>query len=68
MMKVTKTTFGMIAANRRERNKDVVIVQSMKKDGTWGKAVEAQRFGKETDEQVVARLSRLNNKEYRIAE
>lgn len=68
MMKVTKTTFGMIAANRREANKDVVLVQRMKKDGTWGKAMESQRFGKETDEQVVERLIKNNGVQFRLAQ
>ena len=66
MMKVTRTTFGMLAANRREKNE--VMVQMMKKDGTWGKARPTMRFGKETDQDVVERLIKLNGVQYRIAE
>jgi hypothetical protein len=68
MMKVTKTTFGMLAKNRAERNKDVVMVQWMKKNGEWGVARETKRFGHETDMEVVERLARLNNTNVRIAQ
>lgn len=66
MMKVTKTTFNMLAANRA--NKNGVMVQGQLKSGKWGKPYLAQRFGDETDEQVIARLIKLNNKQFRIAE
>lgn len=66
MMKATKTTFNMIMANRS--NNDSIIVQAQLKSGKWGKAFEAQRFGDETDEQIIARLAKLNNKQYRIAQ
>ena len=66
MMKVTNTTHGMIAANRRQKNE--VMVQRMKKDGTWGKSIPTMRFGKETDQEVVERLIKLNGVQYRIAE
>lgn len=66
MMKVTRTTLGMLAANRQHKRE--VMIQWMKKDGTWGKAIPHQRFGKETDQDVVERLIKLNRKQCRIAE
>ena len=68
MMKVTRTTFGMLAANRAAAHKDTVMIQGMKKDGTWGKAHECPRYGNETDEQVVERMIKNNNKQFRIAQ
>jgi hypothetical protein len=68
MMKVTKTTFNMIAANRAAANKNTVMIQRMTKSGKWGKAYETQRFGNETDEQVVERLIANNGVQFRIAE
>ena len=68
MMKVTKTTFNMIAANRAAANKDVIMVQRMLKSGKWGKASEARRFGHETDEQIIERLIKNNGVQFRIAE
>lgn len=68
MMKVTNTTFGMIAANRAAAHKDVIMVQRMNKSGKWGKPSEARRFGHETDEQIVERLIRLNGVQFRIAQ
>ena len=45
------------------------MVQSLKKNGEWGKAKATQRFGTETDEQVIERLHRLNpSMKFRIAE
>lgn len=68
MMKVTNTTFNMIAANKAAANKDVVMIQAMRKNGTWGKPCEYKRLRKsETDEQVVERLIKNNNKEFRLA-
>lgn len=53
----------------RRANKDSVMVQRLKKDGTWGKASENKRFGNETDAQVVERLNKLNpGSTYRLAE
>ena len=68
MLKVTNTTSGMMMANRHKAHKDTVLIQRRRKDGTWGKAMEAQRFGHETDEQVVERLVKNNNCEFRIAQ
>ena len=68
MMKVTKTTLNMIAANRAAANKDVVMIQRMKKNGTWGKPMEYKRLRKsETDEQVVERLISNNHVQFRLA-
>lgn len=68
MMKVTRTTFNMLQANRAAAHKDVVMIQCIRKDGTWGKALEYKRYGNETDEQVVERLIKNNNKQFRLAE
>jgi len=69
MMKVTKTTFNMIAANRAAANKDVVMIQRMRKNGTWGKVMEYKRLRKsETDEQVVERLINNNHVQFRLAQ
>lgn len=65
-MKVTKTTFNMLAANRADKNN--IMVQAQLKSGKWGKPFSTQRFGNETDEQVISRLVKLNNKQYRIAQ
>ena len=52
----------------RRHHKDTVMVQRMKNDGTWGKATETPRFGGETDEQVVERLIKNNNREFILAQ
>lgn len=64
MMKVTKTTFGMLHQNK----KDTVLVQRMTNTGKWGKPYEAKRYGNETDDQVIARLISLNNREFKLAQ
>ncbi len=56
------------AIMERRSSKDTVSIQAMRKDGSWGKVCEYRRFGCETDEQVVERLTKLNNKAFRIAE
>lgn len=63
MMKVTKTTHGTLAANRRE--KSGAIVQRRLKDGTWGKPQKVITIGNETPEQTAERLTKINNCEYR---
>lgn len=70
MKRVTNTTFNILADNRRKANKvsRMVKIQCMKKDGTWGKAVEYTRYGNETDEQVVERLIKNNGKAFRLAQ
>ena len=69
MMKVTNTTHGMLAANRAARNRRTAMVQRMKKDGTWGKPIETTLlFGETTAAEAAARLTRLNDTEYRSAE
>jgi len=67
MMKVTNTTFNMMAKNRANKNKNTVMIQCMKKDGTWGKPQEYKKYGNETDDDVVKRLIKNNNEEFRIA-
>ena len=52
----------------RRTSKDTVLIQAQRKDGTWGKPREYERYGKETDEQVVERLIKLNGKAFRLAE
>lgn len=53
----------------RRANNDSVMVQRLKKDGTWGKATESKKFGNESDKDVIARLNKLNpNDTYRLAE
>jgi len=47
-------------ASREDRQADTVKIQRQNKSGRWGKAYDARRFGSETDEQVVARLTSLN--------
>ena len=45
------------------------MIQALKKDGKWGAARQTQRYGIETDVQVVERLERLNpNTKFRIAQ
>ena len=66
MMYVTDKTFGMLVNGRSKKN--VVMVQGMNKNGKWGKAFEARVFGAETPEQVVARLTKLNDRQFRLAE
>lgn len=66
MMYVTDKTFGMLVKNRSKKN--VVMVQPMNKNGKWGKAFETRVYGNETPEQVVARLIKNNDKQFRIAE
>lgn len=68
MMRVTNKTFGMIASNRAKAHQQFVMVQRMRKDGTWGQPLQARKFGNESDEEVVERLVKNNCVEYRIAE
>lgn len=68
-MKVTKTTFGMLARNRHEANKKTVKLQGMCKSGKWGKTFEAEYYGGEkTPQDVANRFTRNNNKEFRVVE
>lgn len=53
---------------KKRSNPQFVMVQRMKKDGTWGKATKSPVFGKETPEQVIERLIANNNVQFRIAE
>jgi len=55
------------AIMERRSNKSTVLVQRMKNDGAWGKPIEMQAFGNETPEQVVERLIRNNNRQFRVA-
>lgn len=69
MMKVTRTTFGMLAANRRKARTENVMVQRQRKDGSWGKPMmSAKLFLGETDQDVVDRLNKFNSAKYRLAE
>lgn len=62
-----RSTYGMII-NRRKKV-DTVLIQGMKKDGTWGKPIAYERLSKsETDEMVVQRLIKNNNQQFRLAE
>lgn len=69
---MTRTNYGngykFKAIMERRSNKRTVRIQAMSKDGTWGKACEYETYGNETDEQVVERLTKLNNKAFRLAE
>ncbi len=67
MMKVTNSTFAMIAANRRaERLAKAPKVQMLKKDGTWGKPFTVEFGNRDT---VVESLEKMNpGKKYRLAE
>lgn len=67
-MKVTKTTFNTMVKIRANKNKNTVMIQCMRKDGTWGKPQEYKKYGNETDNDVVKRLVKNNNKEFRIAQ
>lgn len=58
--------FKAIMENRS--NKTTVLIQKIKKNGTWGKAFEARTIGNETPEQVVARYIKNNNCQYRLAQ
>jgi hypothetical protein len=52
-------------ARAKSRN---LFIQSQRKDGAWGSPRETQRFGCETDTQVIERLAKLNpGKVFRIA-
>lgn len=62
-----KYKFAAIQARRHNPNNDL-MVQRMKKDGTWGKPLKTRRFGNETDEQVVERLIKLNGVQFRLAQ
>lgn len=69
MMKVTRTTHGMLAANRRKARTEYVMVQRQRKDGSWGMPMmSAKLFLGETDQDVVDRLSEFNCAKYRLAE
>ena len=69
MMKVTKTTFNMLAANRTKEHKKTVTLQRKLKNGTWGKAREYDMFNDKTAEEVIARLETNNPGDtWRIAE
>lgn len=69
---MTATNYGngykFKAIMARRNHKRTVSIQAMRKDGSWGKAREYETYGDETDEQVVARLTKLNNQAFRLAE
>lgn len=48
------------AIMERRSAKREVLIQRMKKDGTWGKPLSYQVFGDETPEQVLERIQSLN--------
>ena len=59
MMKVTNSTFGMMAANRREKR--IVELRKIRKDGTPGKATKYEKTGREqTAQDVIERMEKLN--------
>lgn len=71
---MTRTNYGngykfkaIMERRRKHKDKDEVMVQRMKKDGTCGKPLPSQRYGKETDEDVVARLIEYNHRQFRLA-
>jgi hypothetical protein len=68
MMKVTKTTHSMLMNSRHEANKKVVKIQAMRKNGTWGATMEVEKLYNESDEDVVSRMIKNNNKQYRLAQ
>lgn len=70
---MTRTNYGngykfQAIMKRRSSNSNTVMIQCMKKDGTWGKAMSYKKYGNETDAQVVERLIKNNNKPFRLAE
>jgi hypothetical protein len=57
------------ALMERRSSKNTVLLQRMKKDGTWGKPLETRVFGNETPERVLARIQGNNpNNVYRLAQ
>ncbi len=68
---MTRTNYGngykFKAIMARRSHKTTVTVQRRKNNGEWGKPMETQVFGNETPEQVVERLTKLNNREFRLA-
>lgn len=70
MMKITKKTLGMRMENNRKEalQKGGLMVQSKKANGQWGTPKLVERFGNETNEDIINRLMTLNKKEFRIAE
>lgn len=69
MIKVTKKTILIKMKNHEDEvlNKTGLLVQCKNNDGSWSSAKLTRRFGNETNEEILERLSKLNNKEYRIA-
>lgn len=61
--------FNELADIRRRRSARTVRIQRVLKSGKWGKPHDTQRFGNETDQEVVDRLNRLNpGSQYRLAQ
>jgi hypothetical protein len=58
MLMIAKGPMRLKAEARTKQN--YPIIQSLKKNGEWGVARATPRYGKETDEQVLARLHELN--------
>ena len=54
--------------NRRVSSKNYIFASSKKKNGEFGKPCKYEMFGNETAEDVIKRLSSLNNKEYKLVE
>ncbi len=57
------------AIMQRRASKTEVMVQRLRKDGSWGAPLASRVFGNETPEQVIERLHSLNpGKQFRLAE
>ena len=56
------------AINKNRSNTNIIMVQRMTNKGTWGKAIETRVFGNETPEQVIERLIKNNNRQFRLAQ
>jgi hypothetical protein len=70
---MTRTNYGngykFMAIQKRRSNPSMVKIQQTRKDGSWGKVRETRVYGKETPEQVIERLTKLNpGTNFRLAE
>lgn len=65
--KITNRDFSLLKSIRRSPAKCILAV-CRNKNGEFGKPWKYQVYGNETPEDVIERLTRLNNREYRLVE
>lgn len=70
MMRVTSKVLNEKVKNHETEslNKTGLLIQRKCANGKWSKPYLTKRFGNETNIEIINRLQKLNNIEYKIAE